>query len=146
MQIIRESVEIEKPAETVAHFIADPVNTALYDVNVLELHQESTEARGKGTRDRGVARVAGRRMPFVTEVVEWEPLRTVYRTIEAPMTWTMEFKVDPLGGERCVVTQEIQADDLGGFFGKLGDAVVAKMVAHDTKASLAKLKVILEEG
>jgi hypothetical protein len=146
MPTIRERVEIRKPAETVAHFIADPENTSLFDVNVLELHQESTEARGKGTRDRGIARVAGRKMPFVTEIVEWEPLRTVYRTIEAPMAWTMDFRVDPLDGEHCAVTQEIHADNFGGFFGKLGETVVTKMVSHDLKASLSNLKVLLEES
>jgi hypothetical protein len=146
MPTIRETVEIRQPAETVAEYISDPSNSPLYDVNVLELHQESEGPRAKGTLDRGVAKVAGRKLPFVTEITEIEPLHTTYRTVEAPMSWTLDFRIEPIDGESCRVIQEIHASDMSGVFGKLGDAVVAKMAGHDLRASLANLKAILEEG
>jgi hypothetical protein len=146
MRTVHEVIEIDKPAETVAEFMRDPQTVPLYDVNVLELAQVSEGVREKGTRDRGIARVAGKNIPFTTEIVEWAPQRVVYRTVDAPMSWTMEFRVDPVGVNKCVVTENVEIDEMGGFFGKIGDAVVTKMFAHDVRASLAKMKELLERS
>ena len=37
-----------------------------------------------------------------------------------------------------------ETDELGGFFGKLGDAVVVKVYARDVKSNLANAKTLLE--
>jgi hypothetical protein len=144
MRSVNEVIEIDRPAESVAEFMRDPESVHLYDVNVLELTQESEGIREKGTRDRGLVRVAGKNIPFVQEIVEWAPQRVVYRSLEAPMSWTIEFRVDPIDADKCLVTQNVQIGEMGGFFGKLGDAVVTKMFAHDVRASLAKMKELLE--
>lgn len=145
MPTVRDDVVIDLPAEKVAEFISDPTNMALYDVNIIECKQDSPGERGKGSRDRGIARLAGKKLPFVTEIVEWEPMRAFYRTVEAPMQWTMDFSVEPIDAKHCRVVEELHSDDLSGVF-KFGNPVMARMVAHDLKATLSNLKVLLEES
>lgn len=149
MPVIEDSIRIERPRDEVFAFLDDPTNTVLANSNVLEYAQEDDDPRGKGTRHRGVVKVAGRKLQFVDEIVEHEPgERVVLRSVEAPMkmSWTLEMRVEEAseGGSRVVFHQDIGS--LGGFFGKLSDGLVTRMYARDVRANLENTKVLLEEG
>jgi uncharacterized protein YndB with AHSA1/START domain len=145
MPIVEESIEIARPCADVFEFATDPESITIWQSNVHEYAQETTDERDAGAQDRGVVRVAGKRIEFTQEVTEWAPpKRTVMRSLEAPMSWELEMRFEELGPSRTRVTMHQDAQELGGFFGKLGDALVTRMYSRDVHSNLAKLKELLE--
>lgn len=149
MPVIDDQIEIDRPRQEVFEFLNDPANTVLTNSNILEYEQEGDEPRGKGTRHRGVAKVAGRKLAFVDEITEYQPgERVTLASVEAPMKmhWTLEFRMED-AGEGCTRLHFHQdVPTLGGFFGKLSDGLVTKMYTKDVRANLESMKVVLEEA
>ena len=127
MPVIEESIVISRPAVEVFEFLTEPENVLLYSSNVVEYEQVSGAPRDVGGVARGTARVAGRRLSFTTELVEVEPARLASsRSSDASIPFRLELRFDEVPeGTRVTWLQE--TDELGGFFGKLGDAVVVKV-------------------
>jgi hypothetical protein len=142
---IEESIVIDRPREEVFAFATAPGNMTTYQSNIVEYEQESTGERDKGAHDRGTVRVAGKKMGFTQELVEWEPpTRAVMRSLEAPMSWELELRCESLGEDRTRVTIHQEVDEIGGFFGRIGDAMATKMYTRDVRSNLENLKLILE--
>jgi uncharacterized protein YndB with AHSA1/START domain len=145
MPTIEESIEIARPCADVFTYATDPDNITVWQSNVQDYAQESAGERDKGAHDRGVVRVAGKKIEFTQEVVEWAPpTRTVMRSLEAPMSWELEMRFEELGPSRTRVTMHQDAQELGGFFGKLGDALATRMYSRDVRSNLENLKELLE--
>ena len=99
----------------------------------------------KGTRYRGVTRVAGKRIEWTSEITEFQPdERIEIRSLEAPMAFHLVQRIEPLRGDLCRFSVHQDVPDIGGFFGKLGDAVVTRMYSRDVSSNLEKLKTLLE--
>lgn len=145
MPTIEESIVIARPRDEVFGYASDPSKVTMYASNLMEYEQQSDGERGKGTVDRGVVKVAGKKFEFTSEIVEWSPgERLVSRSVEAPMEFELTQKFeDADGGTKVTFHQEVP--DLKGFFGKVGDAVVTKMYSRDVRANLESLKILLEE-
>lgn len=149
MPIVDDSIEIDRPRDEVFAFVDDPANTVLTSSNVLEYEQQGEGPRGKGTRHRGVVKVAGRRIAFVDEIVEYQPgERLTLRSVEAPMKmhWTLEFRLEDAGEGRTRLVFHQDTPSLGGFFGKLSDGLVVKMYAKDVRSNLENTKAMIEES
>jgi uncharacterized membrane protein len=145
MPVIEESIEIGRPCEEVFTYATDAENFTLDQSNLVEYDQETAGERDKGARDRGLARVAGKKIDFTQEIVEWEPpRRAVMRSLEAPMSWELEMRFEVLGPSRTRMTMHQEVGELGGFFGRLGDAMVTKMYARDVRSNLENLKLLME--
>jgi hypothetical protein len=145
MPTIEESIEIERPCTEVFEFATDPDNAVLYQSNLMEYGQQGEGPWEKGTRDQGTIRVAGKKLTFSQEVTEWDPPhRTVMRSVEAPMHWEFEMRFEELGPDRTRMTIHQEVKELGGFFGKLGDAIVTKMYTRDVRSNLENLKELME--
>lgn len=146
MPTVDESIVIDRPPGEVFSFASDPVNLPRYSANVVEYEQVTDGPRGEGTRDRGVIKVAGKKLDFAQVVTEWrEGECATMRSVEAPMgmEWTIAYRFDEEGDTRTRVTFHQEAS-LGSVFGKLGEKMVVKKYARDTRASLEKLKELLE--
>jgi len=144
MPVIEESIVIARPAMEVFEFLTEPEKIPLYSSNMVEYEQVSGGPRDVGGVARGTVRVAGRRLTFTTEVVEVEPGRLAKsRSADASIPFRLELRFDEVA-EGTRVTWHQETDELGGFFGKLGDAVVVKLYARDVKSNLANAKTLLE--
>jgi len=142
--VIEESIVISRPAMEVFEFLTEPENVLLYSSNVVEYEQVSGGPRDVGGVARGTVRVAGRRLTFTTELVEVEPGRMAKsQSSDASIPFRLELRFDEVA-EGTRVTWHQETDELGGFFGKLGDAVVVKVYARDVKSNLANAKTLLE--
>jgi len=136
MPVIEESIVIARPAMEVFEFLTEPEKIPLYSSNMVEFEQVSGGPRDVGGVARGTVRVAGRRLTFTTEVVEVEPGRLAKsRSADASIPFRLELRFDEVA-EGTRVTWHQETDELGGFFGKLGDAVVVKLYARDVKSNL----------
>jgi uncharacterized membrane protein len=145
MPTIEESIEIARPCDEVFAYAADVENQTLYQSNLVDYEQETPEPREKGARDRGTAKVAGKKLHFTQEIAEWEPPhRVLMRSLDAPMSWELEMRFEELGPSRTRMTLHQEVGELGGFFGRLGDALVTKMYTRDVRANLENLKVLME--
>jgi uncharacterized membrane protein len=145
MPEIEESIEIARPCAEVFDYATDVDNITLYQSNVVEYVQETPGERDKGARDKGTVRVAGKRINFTQEVSEFDPPhRAVMRSLEAPMTWELEMRFEELGPSRTKVTIHQVTEEMGGFFGKLGDAMAVKLYERDVRSNLENLKLLME--
>lgn len=143
MPLVHEMVRIDRPAKEVFGFLTTPENTLLWMSNLVSYRADG--AIEKGTRAEGVSKVAGRIVEWTAEVAEFDPYRTVvWRSIEAPMDFTLEYVVEDVTNDTSQVTFRQEVDELGGFFGRLTDALVTAMYAHDVRSNLSKLKALLE--
>lgn len=149
MPVVEDSIEIEAPRAEVFAAMDDPANVSLTNSSIIEYEQEGDGARGKGTRHRGVIKVAGRKIAFVDEITEYEPgEHLTLRSVEAPakMSWSLEVRVEDAGEGRSRLVFHQDIGSLGGFFGRLSDGLVTKMYAKDVRANLENIKTLLEEG
>ena len=145
MPTIEERIEIAAPRETVFAFTHDPANALLWQTNMTEYERATPDIVGKGERTKGVARVAGRRIEWLAEYTEYqEPEHAHLRSLESPMSFDIDWRFRDLGGGRTEFVYHQEVPEIGGFFGKLGDALVTRMYSRDVRSNLEKLKVLLE--
>ena len=146
MPRVKESIVIDRSREDIRAFLKQPELTPMWQSNLVEYAQLDEGDPGKGTRHRGVVRVAGRRVEWTSEITEWDPVDFYeFRSIESPFEWRIRYDFEEDGdGTRMSFDQEIA--EVGGFFGKLADPLVTRMYARDVKANLGTLKDLLESG
>lgn len=144
MPVVDESIVINRPRSEVFAFGIDPEKILLYSSNVIEYEQVTDGPVDLGTRNRGSVRVAGKRIDFLDEVVEFKDGEAVaYRSIESPIPFELRVTYeDSDGGTLVSWHQESQV--FKGFFGKLTDPLVNRMYAKDVRSNLEKFKDLLE--
>jgi carbon monoxide dehydrogenase subunit G len=148
MPTVENDIVIERPKEAVWGFLIDPSNASVWQSNVVEFE---SEVRGEGTpgigeRGRGVVKIAGRRIETRTETVDVVPGEVVaLQTLDAPFPMLTRYGLEA-NGDVTRLTVRFETPGFGGFFGKLTDPIVAKMIDRDARSSLANLKTILESS
>jgi uncharacterized membrane protein len=144
MPAVEDSIIINRSRSDVFAFATDPKNVPLFSSNLIEFEQITEGPVGTGTRNRGSVKVAGRRIDFVTEVVEFEEGEMMAsRSIESPVPFELKITYeDAEGGTKVSWHQE--SPGFKGFFGKLADPLVNRMYAKDVRSNLEKLQDILE--
>jgi uncharacterized protein YndB with AHSA1/START domain len=146
MAVVEESTFIPRSPQEVFDYTSRPEHFPVWDGSILEAQQERPGERGVGTRVRGVSKILGRRFPWVTEYVEYNPpSRLVARSVEGPMHFTVSQTVEPAeGGTRFI--WRVEADPgLGGIFGRLADPLVEKAQARTVRNNLETLTEVLTE-
>ena len=133
---------IARPVADVAAYTMDPANDPTWIGGISEAVQETGPPFGRGARVRRVAGFLGRRIDYVTEVVEHDPPRLLrMRTVSGPfpmdVTYTFEARD---GGTVAVIRNRGEA---GGFF-RLATPILAAMVRRSVTRDLATLKALLE--
>ena len=96
---VTTEVTIRRPRQEVASFVMDPANDAVWLTGIQESRQLTEPPVGKGTKVERVARFLGRRMSYVTEVVEHEAGSVIVMKSDSPfpMTITYRFEEAPEG-------------------------------------------------
>ena len=144
MPVVDDSIIINRPRDQVFAYAVDPTNVPLYSSSLIEFKQVTPGPVQKGTRNEGAIKVAGKRIDFTNEVVEFEEGRHwLARTIDSPFPVDLEVTYEDVESGTKVTWHE-EAEGLGSFFGKLADPLVARMRAKDVRSNLAQLKELLE--
>ncbi len=144
MPTIEENIVIDRTREEIRAFLRNPENGPVWQSNLTELTQLDDGDPKKGTRYRGVVRVAGRRIEWTAEIAEWDDVAFYeLRTIDSPIGFDLRFDFDEVpDGTRVTIRQQIAP--FGGFFGKLADPLVTRMYTRDVRGNLETLKDILQ--
>lgn len=144
MPSIHESIVIDRPQETVFAFSSDPANVPRYSPSIVRYEQLDDVPLGLGSLVEGSIKVAGRRIDFVEEIVEYEPPRRFSaRTVESPIPFRVTIWSDSQAGA-TLLEWLTETDLFGGFFGKLAEPVVVGMYRRELQADLRRLKQLIE--
>jgi hypothetical protein len=89
-------------------------------------------------------RMLGKKFESSDEVIEFEPSkRLVFRSVESPFPYTIEYVVDGEGGTTWV-TCNAEMGDSKGFFGRFAEPVVIRLMEHEFRGQLERLKALVE--
>ena len=146
MPIIEESIHINREPKEVFDFASDYTNLAVIDSSQAEDVEKLTDGPLQvGTRMKGVARVLGRKIPWVTECVALDaPTKMRMESVEAPLAFAFDYLYAPEdGGTKATIRCESESG-LGGLFGKMGDALVTRTYTKQIRANLETLKELME--
>ena len=145
MPTVEETIVIERPKAEVFAYMQDPTKTTQYNSNLKEFSKTSEGQVGKGTQYRGVAKVAGRKIEWTSEITEWEENKHWHvRSIQSPVDFEIDVTVRDLEGNTHLVFHQESGSFFEGFRGRLADPLVTRMYARDVRSNLAKLKELLE--
>lgn len=144
MPSIHESIVIARPQEIVFEFSSNPENVTRYSPSIVRYEPVDDGPLGESSRVEGSIKVAGKRIDFVEEIVEFDPPRRFSaRTIESPIPFRVTIWSDPVN-DGTLLEWLTEADQFGGFFGKLAEPVVVGMYRRELKADLDRLKKLIE--
>lgn len=141
---IEETVAIERPTSDVWDYITNPENDTIWMSNVLEFEADWDDQPRVGDTTRRVARVAGRRCEFTTEITDVDAGEMFeWKSIEAPFPFENGLRIEETGGGTRL-TFYGRTPGMRGFFGKLADPLVARIFSRDMRSNLERLKNLLE--
>src|SRR5688500_17320998 len=84
-------VKIGRPVAEGARRVMEPAKDLAWIRALTSSEKLNDGPVGRGMRVRRVAKMMGRSMPYTTEVVEFEPLRMVMKTVEGPFPMVVTY-------------------------------------------------------
>src|SRR6516165_4254087 len=147
MPVIDETVVIARPPGEVFDFLMLAENQPRWDSSMLECAQIGDGTVTVGTRYRGASKILGRRIEWVTEVVELVPgVRAASRSVAGPLSFTVSYEVSasPAG---TALRYRLAADSgLDGAFGRAMEPIVQRAQTKVVRANLGTLASLLEQN
>ena len=139
--VVQEIVIAKQRAE-VAAFVAAPDNDPIWIGGVVESNALSEGPISPGSKVKRVAKFLGKRMDYVTEVVEYDPLSLLaMRTESGPLPMTIRYQFEEVPGG-TLIRVHVQGEP-GGFY-KLTGPLLNLAVKRSLGKDLARLKRLLE--
>jgi uncharacterized membrane protein len=140
---IRTEIDIDRPLQDVASYVADPDNATAWYENIEAVEWRSPRPLAVGSRIAFVARFLGRRLTYTYEVDEFVPgVRLVMRTAEGPfpMETTYTWEDTTNGGTRMTLRNRGEPAGVAKLAGRL----LATAVRRANRKDLERLKAILQ--
>jgi uncharacterized membrane protein len=136
-------VVIDRPADVVAAYAADPSNAPEWYANIKSVEWKTPPPIEIGSRLAFVAHFLGRRMAYTYQIVELIPgERLVMRTKEGPFPMETTYTWEPSGEGRTRMTLRNRGEPSG--FARIGGAMMAAAMRRANRKDLTRLKALLE--
>jgi len=146
MPVIDETVVIARPPAEVFDFLMVAENLPRWDSSMLECAQVGDGAVTVGTRYRGASKILGRRIEWVTEVVELVPgVRAASRAVAGPLSFTVGYEVSASPAGTTLRYRLAAESGLDGAFGRAMEPIVQRAQAKVVRANLGTLSRLLEQ-
>jgi len=146
MPVIDQSVVIARPAAEVFDFLVHAANLPLWDSSMLECVQIGDGPVTVGTQYRGASKILGKRIDWVTEVIEFVPgFRSASKAVEGTMKFTVSYEVTPVAGGTNLQYRIVADSGLGGAFGRAMEPIVQKAQAKVVRGNLDNLVGLLQK-
>lgn len=146
MPVIDETVVIARPPGEVFDFLMLAENLPRWDSSMLECAQVGGGAVTVGTRYRGASKILGRRIEWITEVVELVPgVRAASRSVAGPLTFTVSYEVSASPAGTTVRYRLAAESGLDGAFGRAMEPIVQRAQTKVVQANLGTLASLLEQ-
>lgn len=134
---------INRPRDQVAAFMEDYTNDLRWIRALTSVEAVTGGPLTTGTKVRRVAKMMGRSMAYVTEVVAYEPQRKVEMvTSESPFPMHVTYSLDDAANGATRVRIRNQGGP-GWMFGVIGK-LMGRMVNRNVQGDLDQLKWVLE--
>jgi uncharacterized membrane protein len=146
MPVIDETVVIARPPGEVFDFLMLAENLPRWDASMLECVQVGGGAVTVGTRYRGASKILGRRIEWITEVVELVPgVRAASQSVEGPLTFTVSYELSALPAGTTLRYRLAAESGLDGAFGRAMEPIVQRAQTKVVQANLGTLTSLLEQ-
>ena len=146
MPVIDETVVIARPHGEVFDFLMLAENLPRWDSSMLECAQVGDGPVTVGTRYRGASKILGRRIEWITEVVEFVPgVRAVSRSVAGPLSFTVSYEVSASPAGATVRYRLAAESGLDGAFGRAMEPIVQRAQTKVVRANLGTLASLLEQ-
>jgi uncharacterized protein YndB with AHSA1/START domain len=144
MPVVEESVVIARSPHEVFAYVVKAENLPIWDSMTIEAEQIGGGEPGMGTRTKGVSKLLGKRLDWVSEVTAFEPGSSVtYAATSGKMTLSATSTLEPTA-EGTRFTYRVEAGSgLGGVFGRMSDPVVTRALGRMIGANLGNLAELL---
>ena len=147
MPVIDETVVIARPPGEVFDFLMLAENLPRWDSSMLECAQIGDGAVTVGTRYRGASKILGRRIEWVTEVVELVPgVRAVSRSVAGPLSFTVSYELSSAPAGTTLRLRLAADSGLDGAFGRAMEPIVQRAQTKVVRANLGTLASLLEQN
>jgi uncharacterized membrane protein len=136
-------VEINRPREQVAAFVADPANATAWYKNIKSVEWETPPPAVVGSRVRFRAQFLGRTLEYTYEVRDNTPgRRFVMSTAQGPFPMETTYTWEDAGEGATRMTLRNRGEPSG--FAMITARVMARAVRAANEADLRRLKALLE--
>jgi len=138
------SIDINRPADDVFAYVSDQSNSPLWQPGLLEVRRTTEGPIGVGTRHTFVRTFMGRRMEASNEYTRYEPNTVVaFEFTGGGMAGQGSYVVEQAGVGRTTLTSRVELRPSGLL--RLAEPLMRASLRRDMKATLGKLKSLLEE-
>jgi uncharacterized membrane protein len=140
---VHTEIEIDRPRDEVASYVADLDNTTNWYVNIKSVEWETPRPAAVGSQVAFVAQFLGRRIEYTYQVRVLEPGERLVMSTEQgpfPMETTYEWSDTSAGGTRMVLRN--RGEPAG--FAKIAGPAMARAMRRANQKDLERLKSILE--
>jgi uncharacterized membrane protein len=112
---VRAEIVINRPRDEVASYAMNPDNDPVWITGISEATMLTERPLAEGTRVQRLARFLGRRIEYVLEVVEHEPVALLaMRSVKGPFPMEVTYEFQEVA-EGTLVRIRLQGD-AGGFY------------------------------
>jgi len=137
------SLFVDRPADEVFAFVAEPANNPRWRSYVIESGWLDDGPMRLGRRGYQTSRILGRTMSVEAVIVEWDPPHSVcWEAVRGGATVRSWVHVEPQG-TGCVVSGGAEGHFNGSIM-RLLTPLGVRMMVRDARSSLQKLKAALE--
>jgi uncharacterized protein YndB with AHSA1/START domain len=144
MAPITTTIDVDRPQLEVFDYVTDPTRFVEWQHGVVAGHMEGDGPDGVGARCLTTRRIGFAERPVTSEITHIQrPHTWGIRGIDGPIRAIVHVTVDPLSGDRALVT--IELDFIGHGIGKLlVPLAVRPQARHEMPENLHRLKQWLE--
>lgn len=143
MHEFTKRIEVDRPPAAVWPYLTEANKIQLL-ANLETIEQQPQGPVEKGTRWQQTIRLLGKKMETTDEAIEVEEARRlVVRSLDSPFPYTFEYTLQEQENTTTVALH-VEMGDTKGFFGKFAEPVVAKIMEHEFRGQLERLKAFAE--
>jgi uncharacterized membrane protein len=140
---VETRIEIDRPREQVAAYVADPDNATAWYENIERVEWKTKPPVAVGSRIAFVARFLGRRLAYTYEVRELVPgERLVMSTADGPFPMETTYRWADGAGAGTSMTLRNRGRPSG--FSRMAAPLLAAAMRRANRKDLGRLKQILE--
>jgi uncharacterized membrane protein len=142
---VTTEITINRPAQVVAAYAADPSNAPEWYDNITSVRWETDPPLRLGSRVAFTARFMGRELAYTYEITELVPAeRLVMRTAQGPFPMETTYTWQALDDHSTQMTLRNHGEPAG--FARVAGSVMAAAMRRANRKDLSKLRSIVEAG